>query len=87
MTSHQKLKVFELQKNGVFKEISEKFPFATALFDDELKKYMHYPQKGEYLRDCDKNLWKISNIVTDEESDWRVIISYIVKPTKLKLLY
>ena len=49
MTSHQKLKVFELQKNGSFKDITEKFPFAKASFSDELNQYMHYPQKGECI--------------------------------------
>lgn len=88
MITYQILKVFELQKNGSFKNITEQFPFAKASFSDELNQYMHYPQKGEYIRDYDKNIWKISNIVTDAETNWeRVIVSYIVKPTKLKMLY
>lgn len=85
MVFGQIYKVFRLQKDNSLHNVSDDFPIAKGHYDQTLEQHMHIPSKGEFIRDKNGSLWKVVNIVTD--NDGRVVVSFIVKPTKLSLFY
>jgi len=86
MVFGQIYQVFELQKDNSLHNVSYDFPIANSHYDQTLEQHMCVPSKGEFIRDRNGHLWKVANIVTDV-NDGRVVVSFIVKPTKLSLFY